>query len=57
LVIISKSTTRVERQCGAYSFSGYYGKLPENWVSTTVSQLGFVQTGNTPSKTKPKYYD
>lgn len=30
--------------------------LPKNWVKTSISDVGIVVTGNTPSKKKPEFY-
>ncbi|CKI90844.1 TPA: restriction endonuclease subunit S [Streptococcus pneumoniae] len=36
--------------------NSYYGKLPMNWVQTTLNYIGIISTGNTPSKNSPENY-
>ena len=33
-----------------------YGKIPMNWVQTTLNYIGIISTGNTPSKNSPENY-
>lgn len=36
--------------------NSYYGKIPMNWVQTTLNYIGIISTGNTPSKNSPENY-
>ena len=34
----------------------YYGKLPKNWLQTTINNVGIITTGNTPPKNELSNY-
>ncbi|MGT2666662.1 restriction endonuclease subunit S [Streptococcus rifensis] len=36
--------------------NSYYGKLPKNWLQTTINNVGIITTGNTPPKNELSNY-